>query len=55
VKLVDGEVIWLRPLGRLYEPGPAPPDHPLERPVLLPHLVGQAAGYSRMFDMVKLL
>jgi len=55
VKLDGGEVVWFQPLGRRYEPGPAPPERPLGSPVIDAHLVGQAAGFSRMFDMVKLL
>jgi hypothetical protein len=55
VKLVDGEVVWFQPLAQRYEPGPPPSQHSPETPVLDVHLVGRAAGYSRMFDMVKLL
>ena len=44
--------IWFRPGGRIYEPGPAPlevaPANPLEAPTL-----AEAAGYSRMFDLME--
>lgn len=55
VVLEDGQAVWFRPLARRYEPGPAPPEHPPENSHSDPHRLGQAAGYSRMFDLVKLL
>lgn len=55
VALEDGCAVWFKPLGLRYQPGPAPPQHPAPRSVPDPHRLGQAAGYSRMFDMVKLL
>lgn len=55
VALENGQAVWLKPLGRRYEPGPAPPEHRSERSLQDPHRLGQAAGYSRMFDLVRLL
>lgn len=45
----------VKPLGRGSEPRPAPSDRVPETAVFDPHRVAQAAGYSRIFDMVKLL
>lgn len=55
VALENGHAVWFKPLGRRYEPGPAPPEHPSDRSLRDAHCLGQAAGYSRLFDMVKLL
>lgn len=52
VALEGGEVTWLRPLGRRYEPGPAPPDPPLE-PERRRALISEAAVYSGLEMSVK--
>jgi hypothetical protein len=43
--------IWFRPGGRVYEPGPAPPDVAPVAPKEAPSLA-EAAGYSRLFDVI---
>jgi hypothetical protein len=42
--------IWFRPGGRVYEPGSAPPDPP--EPMRELPTIAEAAGYSRLFDLV---
>ena len=55
VALESGQPIWFKPLGRRYEPGPAPPEHPSDRSSPDPHRLAQTAAYSRMFDLLKVL
>lgn len=45
--------IWFRPGGRIYEPGPAPPDVAPATPPDAPTLA-EAAGYSRLFGLIEL-
>jgi len=54
VALEDGEAAWFRPRGVRFEPGPAPPDPP-PRSVRSETMLGEAAGYSRMFDLLGLM
>lgn len=54
VALEDGQVVWHRPLGRRYEPGPAPPDPPSE-PERRTALMGEAAAYSGLERLVRAL
>ena len=54
VAIEDGEVTWFRPLGRRYEPGPAPPDPPPD-PERRKALMSEAAGYSGLEMWVRAL
>ena len=54
VLIEDGEVTWLQPRGRRYEPGPVPPDPPSE-PERRTALMGEAAAYSGFERLVRAL
>lgn len=54
VAIEDGQVNWFRPLGRRYEPGPAPPDPP-EDPHTRKASMAEAAGYSGLAMWVRAL
>ena len=54
VLIEDGEVTWLHPRGRRYEPGPVPPDPPSD-PVRRKTLMGEAAAYSGLERLVRAL
>jgi len=44
--------VWFRPGGRVYEPGPAPPEEPPAR-LQRAATFAEAAGYSRLFDLIR--
>lgn len=54
VTLEEGRVIWRAPLGKTYDPGPAPPERPPEQP-LKRRRAAEVAGYHRIFDVLKVL
>lgn len=54
VAFEDEQPVWFRPLGRRYEPGPAPPGPPAV-PVRYRPMLGKAAGYARLGDLIRLL
>jgi hypothetical protein len=43
--------VWFRPSGRIYDPG-APPPEEISVPEPSPITTAQAAGYSRLFDLL---
>ncbi len=47
--------VWFRPSGRVYDPGPAPPEEPPEPVPPDPPSLASAAGYSRLFDALPAL
>ena len=54
VLIEDGEVTWLQPRGRRYEPGPVPPDPPLE-PERRKALHAEAAALSGLDRLITVL
>lgn len=54
VAIEDGQVTWFRPLGRRYEPGPAPPDPPSD-PERRRALHAEAAALSGLDRLIAIL
>jgi len=53
VSLVGGNPVWLRPSGRRYEPGPAPPRKQLTEPEIPRYLWAEAATYWPLIDYMR--
>lgn len=48
----EGCPVWLRPSGRRYEPGPAPPEEPARARPAQRYLLAEAAPYLRPLDLL---
>ncbi len=54
VAFEERQVVWFRPKGIRFEPGPAPPDPPLE-PECRKLLLAEAAAYTRLERLITRL
>ena len=52
--LEENQIVWYAPRGQRYEPGRAPPQDPDPPPKVEP-TAAEVAGYSRIFDLLKVL